>query len=130
MTVHNDDACGEKFSDLARDLTSLIQDKHAKDAIQRVQRCKNARLDATLHHGEMDDRHANVYNLIDYLHKCMKEIDQTVKFAEVYGGKSTIRYEKTEELPMMHFKIKLSLKEGHRMYIVKSKGYSHNDTKY
>jgi len=126
MSVHDKDVCGETFVDLAKDLTAFLRDKKVQQAIQRIERCKNARLDATLHHGEMNDRHANVYNFVDYLYKCMKEIDQTVKFAEAYGGKSTIMY---GEKPM-HFQIKLSLKEGHRMYIVKSRGYKYDDTKY
>ena len=59
----------------------------------------------------------------------MKEIDRTVKFAETYGGRSLIIYEKTEDIPM-RFKIKLSVKKGNRIYIIKSKGYKHDDTKY
>jgi len=129
MSYHDKDICGEKFSDLARDVSSLIREKKVQQAIQRVERCKNARLDGAVSHGSMDDRHANVYNLVDNLYKCMKEIDRTVKFAETYGGRSLIIYEKTEDIPM-RFKIKLSVKKGNRIYIIKSKGYKHDDTKY
>jgi hypothetical protein len=129
MSVHDKDVCGETFVDLAKDLSTFLREKKVKDAIQRIQRCKDARLDATVHHGGMDGPHANVYNLVDYLHKCMKEIDQTVKFAESYGGKSSVFYEKTDDIPM-RFKIKLSVKDGHRIYIIKSRGYKYDDTKY
>ena len=84
MAVHDKDICGENFTDLAKDLTTFLQEKKVRTAIERIERCKNARLDATVPHGTMDSRHANVFNLVDYLHKCINEINRTVKFAEAY----------------------------------------------
>ena len=123
MGVHDEDTCGVTFSDLANYLTTMIHQQTIRQATQRLQRCKEARLDATNLHGEMNDAHASVYNLIEYLQDCIVEINKTVRFAEIYGGKTTITY---EDRPM-RFIIELSVKGGKRIYTIKAKGYEYRD---
>ena len=124
LKVHDKDACGENFDELAKDLTKFIQEKKIKHASDRLEQCKKSRLDAAVHHGEMDTRHTPVYNLIDYLQTCILKINKTIKFAEVYGGKTTITFINKPHT----FMLELSVKGGKRVYTIKAKGYDFIDT--
>jgi hypothetical protein len=121
--VHSSTTCGETFSDLAHDLTQFIQNKQIHKASEQLERCKEARLGVAARYNEMNDAHAAVYNLVDYLQDCIVHIHKTVKFAEVYGGTSTISY---NDRPM-RFTIELQIKEGKRVYTIKSRGYDFVD---
>ena len=123
IKVHDKDACGENFNELAKDLTKMIQEKKIKDASDRLEQCKKSRLNAAVHHGEMNDRHTPVYNLIEYVQTCIVKVNKTIKFAEAYGGKTTVTY---NEKPMK-FIIELSVKGGTRVYTIKAKGYDFKD---
>jgi hypothetical protein len=124
MSVHDDDVCGEDFSDLAKSLTSSIREKKLVAAMAQLQRCKEARLDAAVHHGNMNDAHIIPYNLIQQLQYCLVEINKTIKFAEVYkGGRTTISFYMTP----MRFTVSLSVKKGTRVYTVKSSDYDYVD---
>jgi hypothetical protein len=122
--VHGDETCGETFSDLARDLTLLIQDRKINKATERLERCKEARIDATAHYNKMNNAHAAVYNFVDYLQECITKIHKTVKFAEAYGGTTTLQY---DDKPM-RFTLELQLSTGKRVYTIKSRGYDYVDT--
>jgi hypothetical protein len=124
VKVHDSEACGETFDDLAKDITKLIQEKKIKEVEKRLEKCKEARLNAAVHHGEMDTRHTPVYNLIDYLQTCILKINKTIKFAEVYGGKTTITFINKPHT----FMLELSVKGGKRVYTIKAKGYDFIDT--
>jgi len=123
MKVHDEDACGDTFDDLAHDLTALIRRKRFTPAIHRLEQCKEARLDAAAHHGEIDASHISVYNLVEWLRACLCQINKKIKFAEAYGGKTTITY---YDAPM-RFIIQLAVKQGTRTYIIKSTGYDYED---
>ena len=123
VKVHDKEACGENFDELANDLSKLIQQKHVKEAITRLEKCKESRLNAAAHHGEMDKRHTPVFILIEQLQSCIEKINTTVKFAEVYGGKTTISYSGTP----MKFIIELSVKGGKRIYTINRRGADYKD---
>lgn len=123
LKVHDKEACGENFDELAKDLTKFLQQKHIKEATGRLEKCKESRLDAAVHHGEMDKRHTPVYILIEHLQSCIEKINKTIKFAEEYGGKTTVSY---TDKPMK-FTIELSVKGGKRVYAIKSKGVDYKD---
>jgi hypothetical protein len=123
IKVHDKEACGENFDELANDLSKLIQQKQVKEAAARVEKCKDSRLDAAAHHGEMNKRHTPVYILIEYLQSCIEKINKTVKFAEAYGGTTTVSYSGTP----MKFIIELSVKGGKRIYTIKRSGIDYKD---
>jgi len=123
IKVHSKEACGENFDELAKDLTKFLQQKHIKEALGRLEQCKKSRLDAAVHHGEMNERHTPVYILVDHIHSCIEKINKTVKFAEVYGGKTTVSY---SDKPMK-FTIELSVKGGKRIYTIKANKVDHKD---
>lgn len=123
IKVHDKEACGENFDELAKDLTKLIQEKHIKTATDRLEKCKESRLDAAVHHGEMNKRHTPVFILIENLQSCIEKINKTIKFAEAYGGKTSLSY---SDKPMK-FIIELSVKGGKRVYTIKSKGFDFKD---
>ena len=124
MSVHEDDKCGEDFSDLAKHLTSHIQKKHVNDAIGQLERCKEARINAANYHGEMNNSHTYIYKLVDYLQDCIAEIHKTIKFAEVYGGTTTIIYEDSSP---KRFILELNVRGGKRVYTIKARGYDYTD---
>jgi len=121
--VHDKDACGETFDELATDLTKFLQKKHITGATDRLEQCKKSRLDAAVHHGEMNKRHTPVYNLIEYLETCIIKINKTIKFAEAYGGKTTVTFINKPHT----FIIELSVKGGKRIYTIKARGYDFKD---
>jgi hypothetical protein len=121
MGVHDDDTCGSDFSELAKDITSLLRQESIQDALRRLEQCKAARLDESIKHGGMNDEHVAAYNLVEHLQDCIYEIHKTVKFAEVYGGRTTLTFEPSR------FVIELSVRGGKRIYTVKVKGYESRD---
>lgn len=125
MSVHSGDACGDDFSDLAKTLTVSIREKKVSTAMAQLERCKEARLDAAAHHGNMNNAHVVPYNLIQQLQDCFTEIHKTVHFAEAYkGGRTTILFYDTP----MRFIVKLSVQNGTRNYKIKASGYDYVDT--
>jgi hypothetical protein len=128
VKVHSEEACGSDFSELARDLTSYFKKNSnpAQDALERLEQCKEARLEESAKIGNMNNAHLYAYNLVEYLHDCIHEIQHTIKFAETYGGTTSIHY---KENPMT-FIIKLQVRKGERVYTVTSRGYTFIDKLY
>ena len=123
MKVHDEDACGDNFSDLAHDVTRLIHRYEIDEAIDQIDRCKHARLDVSKHYSGMNNAHAFAYILVDYLLECVEKIHSTTRFAEAYGGTTTIRF---SDHPM-RFTIELSVSGGKRIFTVKKDGYDSKD---